>query len=96
MSYQTVSKSIAASFVLSEVRHLDPEIDSLLSAQSGPDQLVEYFKRRYGDNQNLVVRVSGDEAELKWIIPTVDPEAENSHREALALARQKDFAKAIK
>jgi Flp pilus assembly protein TadD len=89
-------KSVAATLSLSDLRHLDPEIQDLLSAKSDSAVIAEFLKRRYSNKGKLEVRLfDNNKADLKWQAPLASAEAEKLHQEALLLARQKDFAKAI-
>ncbi len=95
MNPQSSPKSIAATLSLSDLRHLNPEIQDLLSAKSDPAVIVEFLKRRYGNKGKLEVHISDNKADLRWQAPSANAEAEEFHQEALGWARQKEFAKAI-
>ncbi|MGH7494208.1 MAG: tetratricopeptide repeat protein [bacterium] len=88
-------KSIAATLSLSDLRHLDPEIQDLLSVKSDPAVIVEFLTRRYSNKGKLEVNIVDNKADLKWQAPSANADAEKLHQEALALARQKEFARAI-
>ena len=88
-------KSIAATLSLSDLRHLDPEIQDLLSAKSDPAVIAEFLKRRYVNKGKLEVSISDNKADLRWQAPSASADAEKLHQEALNLARQKDFTRAI-
>ena len=95
MNSQISPKSIAATLSLSDLRHLDPEIQDLLTAKSDPAVIAQFLKRRYSNKGKLEVNILDNKADLRWIAPSANAEAESWHEEALALARQKEFGKAI-
>ncbi len=95
MNPQSSPKSITATISLSDLRHLDPEIQDLLSAKSDPAVIEEFLKRRYSNKGKLEVNIFDNKAELRWQSPSANVDAEKLHQEALAQARQKEFAKAI-
>jgi Flp pilus assembly protein TadD len=95
MSPQTAKKLVTATINLAEIRHFDPDIQHHLSQGREPATLKEYFERRYGNTGNLDIFVNGELVELKWILPLVVSQAENLHKEALTLVKQREFKQAI-
>lgn len=95
MSPQTAQKFVTATLTLSDIRHHDAEIHELIVSKKSPALIAEYLKRKFGNSSQLQVKIAENQAELKWSIPSSDPEAENLHREAMAYAKQRDFSKAI-
>src|SRR5574341_692103 len=95
MSPQTAKKLVSANINLAEIRHFDPEIQQILSSNSNPVGLKDYLYRRYGNRGNIDVFINGEAAELRWLLPRVSPQAEALHKEALGLAKQRDFKSAI-
>lgn len=93
MNPQSSLKSITATLALSDLRHLDPEIKDLLS--SDPAVIAEFLKRRYSNKGKLEVNFYDNKADLRWHAPATNADAEKLNQEALALARQKEFGKAI-
>ena len=92
MSPQPARKSISAVIKLSEVCHLDSQIQELLSSQPNSRKIITFLKKRYG---KLSIKVHNNEARMTWTLKNVDMDAENIHKLALSCARKRKFQQAI-
>ncbi len=68
-----------------------------LQASSNPEQIHAYLNEKYKSEKagELTIEIANRQAQFKWILPVVVDEAEKLHKEALKLAKSRDFSSAI-
>ncbi len=89
-------KLITAQIDLNGVRTLDGDITQFLAKTPSEDQIHSFFQKRYQPTQGtLHLGVDKNVVSFKWTLAEISEPAEKLHKEALGLARKKEYAKAI-
>ncbi len=89
-------KLISAQIDLHAIRNLDGDINQFISQSPSEEHILSFFEKKYQPTQGtLQVDVAENIVSFKWTLAKVNEAAEKLHKEALTLARKKDYGKAI-
>lgn len=89
--------------LIASTLHLDSAVEfsessrTALDSSNNEQQLFDHLNEKYKCSKagEIHISIEGRTAQFKWILPVVVQEAEELHKQALAHAKNKDYAKAI-
>lgn len=97
----SAKKVISAEIHLNQLSQFNGTLFNFQSPSTPNNQqyreILTYFQEKYASSKigNLEISLENDTLKFKWTLDKVVPEAEKLHKEALALARARDFKGAI-
>ncbi|MFQ5706179.1 MAG: tetratricopeptide repeat protein [bacterium] len=88
-------KFVSVTLNINTFSSMNGELKGIADEHERRHYIAQFCQQKYSGEGKLDIQLNDYQVTLKWLQPKVDSRAEFLHKEALSLARQKQFAKAI-